>query len=83
MKPWGWDNPGGYNGEEQAQYLDVVLEKFWNEPWFAGMYWWKWREHNDRPWMDDDPRGNKGFSVDGKPAADVMKKWFGRADRKG
>ena len=79
-KPWGWDNPGGYDGEEQARYLNVVLETFWQEPWWAGMFWWKWQELNDRPWLQDDPRGEKGFAVWGKPAAEVMRRWYARVD---
>lgn len=81
-KPYGWDNPGGYDGEEQARYLDTVLTAFWNEPWWMGLYWWKWEEQNDRPWLRDDPRGDKGFPVWNKPAADVMKRWYGRPDRR-
>lgn len=75
-KPWGWDNPGGYDGGEQARYLDAVLKTFWSEPWWAGLYWWKWDEHNERAQFKDDPRGDKGFTIDGKPAAAVMKTWF-------
>ena len=80
-KPWGWDNPGGYDGQEQANFLEAVLRTFWNEPWWMGMYWWKWDEQNDRPQFRDDPRGDKGFTLWGKPAAEVMKKWYARTDR--
>lgn len=80
-KPYGWDNPGGYDGEEQARFMEAVLETFWKEPWWMGMYWWKWEEQNDRPQFRDDPRGDKGFTIDGKPAAQVMKQWYGRTDR--
>jgi len=79
-KPYGWDNPGGYDGEEQARYLDTVLTAFWKEPWFMGLYWWKWEEQNDRPWLRDDPRGDKGFPVWNKPAAEVLKRWYSRPD---
>lgn len=82
-KPYGWDNPGGYDGEEQARYLDAVLTTFWKEPWFMGLYWWKWEEQNDRPWLRDDPRGDKGFPVWNKPAAKVMKEWFSKKDHQG
>lgn len=80
-KPWGWDNPGGYDGEEQARFLEAVLETFWAEPWWMGLYWWKWDEQNYRPQFHDDPRGNKGFTLDGKPAAEVMRQWYARRDR--
>jgi hypothetical protein len=80
-KPYGWNNPGGYDGQEQANFLEAVLRTFWNEPWWMGLYWWKWDEQNDRPQFRDDPRGDKGFTLDGKPAAEVMKQWYGRTDR--
>ncbi len=79
--PAGAANPGGYDGNEQARFLDAVLDTFWSEPWWMGFYWWKWDEQNDRPWFRDDPRGDKGFTLDGKPAAEVLKKWYGRNDR--
>lgn len=82
-RPYGWDNPGGYDGDEQARYLETVLSTFWNEPWFMGLYWWKWDEQNDRPWLRDDPRGDKGFPVWDKPAAAVLKQWYSRTDRLG
>lgn len=40
-----------------------------------GLFWWKWEEQNDRPWLRNDPRGDKGFPVWGKPAAGVFKDW--------
>lgn len=80
--PHGWNNPGGYDGDEQANFMEAVLRTFWNEPWWMGMYWWKWDEQNHRPQFRDDPRGDKGFTIDGKPAAQVMKRWYGREDRR-
>ncbi|WFB37126.1 hypothetical protein P3T73_05060 [Kiritimatiellota bacterium B12222] len=80
-KPYGWDNPGGYDGGEQAQFLEAIFRTFWEEPWWMGMYWWKWDEQNDRPWFRDDPAGDKGFILDGKPAAKIMQEWYGRKDR--
>lgn len=81
-KPWGWDNPGGYDGDEQARFLEAVCATFWNEPWWMGLYWWKWDEQNDRPQFRTDPRGDKGFTLWGKPAAETMKRWYGREDRR-
>lgn len=79
--PFGWNNPGGYDGEEQARFMEAVFETFWNEPWWMGLYWWKWDEQNYRPQFHDDPCGDKGFTIDGKPAAEIMKKWYARTDR--
>ena len=81
MHPSGWQGDGKYDPQEQANYLTAVLESFWNEPWWYGMYWWKWDEQNKREQFLNDPAGDKGFVVDGKPAAQIMKQWFARTDR--
>ena len=80
MHPSGWAPEERYDGEEQANYLRALLTTFWNEPWWYGLYWWKWDEQNDRPEMKSDPAGDKGFTVAGKPAQRVMAEWYGRED---
>ena len=82
MTPSGWQGNGDYSPMEQANYLEAVLQLFWDEPWWAGIYWWKWDEQNQRPAFNSDPAGNKGFTVDGKPAAEIMQRYFGRDDRR-
>lgn len=81
-KPYYWANPGGYDGDEQARYLDAILTAYWDQPWFGGAYWWKWDEQNDRPQFRDDPRGDKGFTLWGKPGLATMKRWYGRPERR-
>ena len=78
--PSGWAPDGRYDGQEQARYLEAVLRTFWKEPWWYGLYWWKWDEQNYRPEMHNDPAGDKGFTVLGKPAQEVMRKWYTRSD---
>jgi hypothetical protein len=78
QSPAYWGHPGGYDGEEQARFLEAVLDTFWKEPWWMGIYWWKWDEQNIRPQFSDDPRGDKGFTLDGKPASQVMKRWYAK-----
>lgn len=75
MRPYFWNNGKKYDGGEQAKYLDAVIRAFSAEPWWHGMFWWKWDEQNYRPQFHDDPAGDKGFTIDGKPAAEVMKQW--------
>lgn len=74
--PYFWENKGGYDGMEQSNYLEAVIRLFSREPWWSGLLLWKWDEQNDRPSMRDDPAGDKGFTVDGKPAADLLHRWF-------
>lgn len=75
-KPWYWENGGAYDGEEQANYLRALFDACGSEPWFHGLFYWKWDEQNDRPTMKDDPAGDKGFTIHGKPALDVYRQWI-------
>lgn len=74
-KPWGWSGGAAYDGQEQADHLEAIIRVFTDEPWWAGLLWWKWDEHTDRPQFRDDPRGDKGFTIDGKPAASVLARY--------
>ena len=76
-------NPSGFSvedsvycEEEQANYLEAVMRTFIDEPWWHGLYWWKWDEQVARPWMTDPTMEDKGFTVRGKKAAEIMKTWF-------
>lgn len=73
--PYYWKNGKHYDGEEQANYMRVVIKAFSALPWWKGMLWWKWDENNFRAEFVEDPAGDKGFTIYGKPAADVMKEW--------
>lgn len=77
-----WQFAGKYEGHEQAKYFDAILGAFWDQPWWGGIFQWKWDEQQYRPHYHDDPAGDKGFTVDGKPAAETLKKWFTRTDRR-
>ena len=68
-----WNTP--YDGEEQANFMEASLETFYDLPEWMGFFWWKWDETQIRPQYHNDPRGNKGFTVQGKPAEEVMRKW--------
>ncbi len=75
--PYFWANGGGYDGFEQARYMEAVIKAFSAEDWWHGLFWWKWDEQNHRPQFKDDPAGDKGFTIDGKPAAETMRLWCG------
>ncbi len=80
QNPSWWTLESKYDGGEQARYLEAVLRLFWEEDWWYGIYWWKWDEQNIRPNFTNDPAGDKGFIVKGKPAQQTMREWFGRTD---
>ncbi|HMO27497.1 MAG TPA: hypothetical protein PKB10_14650, partial [Tepidisphaeraceae bacterium] len=77
--PASWHGGASYDGQEQARHTEAVLESFWNEPWWAGCFWWKWDEHLDRPHSRADPAGDKGFTIYGKPAAQTLGAWFAKS----
>ena len=65
-----------YDGQEQADSMEAVFRTFSELPQWLGLYWWKWDETQNRPHYHDDPRGDKGFTIQGKPAEKILKKWF-------
>ena len=65
----------GYDGQEQANYIEAVIRSYAPQPWWHGFFLWKWDEHNRREQFHNDPAGDKGFTVYGKPAAQVLKRW--------
>ncbi len=73
--PYYWKNGKKYDGQQQANYMSAIIRLFSAEPWWKGMFWWKWDENNFRAEFVEDPAGDKGFTIYGKPAAEVMKNW--------
>lgn len=73
-----WDTP--YDGEEQANYMEASFRTFWDLPQWMGLFWWKWNETQIRPHYNGDPAGERGFTVQGKPAEEVMKRWYAKKD---
>ena len=56
-------------------YIEAVIRAYAHQPWWHGFFLWKWDEHIDREQFHNDPAGDKGFTVSGKPAAQVLKRW--------
>jgi len=65
---------GDYDGTFQANYLSAVTNLFSKYKWWHGLLWWKWDEQQNRPQYKRDG-GDTGFTIYGKPALDVLKKW--------
>ena len=74
LRPWEWRSGGesAQSMEEQARCYQVVLEAFWQRPWFYGMYWWKWHADHHTP-------HEVGYSPRGKPAEKVVTEWYQRS----
>jgi hypothetical protein len=60
----------------QALLYRITFETYWDKPWFAGVYWWKWFSDPDNAGPDGDV-----WTPRGKPAEHVIREWFTRAAR--
>jgi hypothetical protein len=69
VEPWTEDG-GSLSVELQSQCYETVFEAFSPQPWFAGLYWWKWPSHG----RGSPHEGN--YSPLGKPALDVVERWY-------
>jgi len=72
----GYHAQGTYDGHIQGRFLEAIFAAFRPEPWWRGLVWWKWDEHQRRPNFFTDPAGPQTFTVDGKPSADVMRRVY-------
>ena len=61
-----------YDEEEQANFYESCFRAMWDEPWFAGYFWWDWytRLPEKQPEM--------GFSIVGKKAEQVVREWYAK-----
>ncbi len=73
-RPWD-DSPRQLSPEDQARCYESVLRAFYRRPWFRGVYWWK-VESNGAGGLEDG-----SHSLWGKPAMDVMARYYLQADR--
>lgn len=76
-EPWRWPSreeagvvPPDY--ELQARLYQAFFEQVWPEPWLAGMIVWKWHAGGRM----GDGRLNLNFTPQGKPAEQVIARWF-------
>lgn len=76
MQPFNFTSTTPYDGQMQADYMEASFRVFSPLPQWMGLFWWKWDETQNRPHYNDDPNGEKGFTVQGKPAEAVMKHWY-------
>lgn len=77
--PWAWpgrDDAVGPAPELQARLYRAALETMTPEPWFAGAVIWKWHPEGEG-------YRTLGFTPQGKPAEEVLRRWFHREASRG
>lgn len=72
-KPWESYTEVPLNVEAQANCYAALYGQFWDEPWFAGGFLWKWHS----PSTGDTSGNASNYTPQGKPAAKVIIKQYG------
>ncbi len=72
-EPWKSDrHEEAANLEAQVNTTQALFETFWNEPWFAGGFIWKWfHDHSNSGGLN-----NNQFTPQNKPVEAVIKSYF-------
>ncbi|MBR3494642.1 MAG: glycosyl hydrolase family 53 [Clostridia bacterium] len=73
MMPWDFSHKEfPYDEDEQANFYESCFRSLWEEPWFAGYFWWDW--YTRLPAKSPET----GFSIAGKKAEEVVRSWYAR-----
>ncbi|MEP0984864.1 glycoside hydrolase TIM-barrel-like domain-containing protein [Ekhidna sp.] len=65
-----WESSSPFNEEVQANLYEATFQSFWNEPWFQGVFIWRWSP------KDEFSTGTYNFSPKERAAEKVLEKWF-------
>jgi hypothetical protein len=71
--PGMWTSDGNVDLQEQADCYQAAFEVLWDSPWLKGIFWYTWFA-NPVVW----PGGlaDKNYTPSGKPAEEVVKKYY-------
>jgi hypothetical protein len=64
-----------FHEDEQANFYHSALQAFWDEPWFAGFFWWDW---STKLYALEEAGENRGFDIYGKKASVVLREYYGK-----
>ncbi|MGN7939090.1 glycoside hydrolase family 113 [Virgibacillus sp. 6R] len=74
--PWDFEHTElPFSEEEQANFYSSVMKVFWDEPWFAGFFWWDW---STKLYSIEEAKTNTYFDIYGKKAEKVVKEWYAK-----
>ena len=62
--------------QEQADFYEAAMAATFDIPWFAGYFWWDWKAKLP---PEEKAHENHDFTIYGKKAEAVLKKWYGRS----
>jgi hypothetical protein len=78
IEPWKWPERGELTSTQesyttQAACYEALFQTVWHQPWFGGMYIWKWY-----PRLRENGRDHRDFTPQHKPAEQVLAQWYGK-----
>jgi hypothetical protein len=74
--PWDFTHEKyPYDEDEQANFYNSCMRAFFNEPWFAGFFWWEW---TTKVYNAGEAKNDRSFNVYGKKAEKVLKSWYAK-----
>ncbi|MCB2377932.1 hypothetical protein LGH70_10090 [Hymenobacter sp. BT635] len=79
IEPWIWPDRTAVlltpDEQTQAACYAALFETFWPQPWFKGLFIWKWY-----PGLapDGPARRHADFTPQHKPAEQIMAQWYGQ-----
>ena len=71
-RPWDYNEDRPMNEAAQAKAIDAVFQSFWDEPWFAGGFLWKWNANHEQSGGPTNTR----FTPQNKQAQSVISRHF-------
>ncbi|MGB3774991.1 MAG: glycoside hydrolase, partial [Leeuwenhoekiella sp.] len=72
-QPWLVDRTeGGVNMQGQLNLTEALFDEFWDEPWFAGGFIWKWHHDHEQSGGAE----NNRFTPQNKLVQEFLKKRF-------
>lgn len=71
-EPWNFTKNAGVNMKAQNNALEALYAEFWNEPWFAGGFLWKWFVNHKKAGGLKDNR----FTPQNKPAETLISEFY-------
>jgi hypothetical protein len=83
-RPWEWGTgEAPFDPSCQANGYEAVARVFYDQPWFGGVFWWKWTTARRGPEGGDRAGRARAstFSPRGLPAEDVLRRTFRAARR--
>ena len=73
--PWAESRTQKLDLDEQARCYEAIFRAFYSQPWFEGMYWWAIRTNGAGG------RTDRSLTPWGKPAMQVVQRWYREEDR--